>query len=142
MKHTALRSRVYDKTIHTEYASETYDSTPPHSSFTIFICQKKVKKICNFLIRVFFKTADIRSEEKYRKHETVLQELFIGRDNVNLLLREVHAVTFHTIQRHQKVLFFLFQVFCFCVFCRYRFGKLFLQYSCCLYVGFLISALS
>ena len=104
--------------------------------------KKKVKKICNFLIRVFFKTADIRSEEKYGKHETVLQELFIGRDNVNLLLREVHAVTLHTIQRHQKVLFFLFQVFYFCVFCRCCFGKLFLQYSCCLYVGFLISALS
>ena len=42
----------------------------------------------------------------------------------------------------RRYCFFLFQVFCFCVFCRYRFGKLFLQYSCCLYVGFLISALS
>lgn len=119
-----------------------FDFTFLNISFAISFFKKKVKKICNFLIRVFFKTADIRSEEKYRKHETVLQELFIGRDNVNLLLREVHAVTFHTIQRHQKVLFFLFQVFCFCVFCRCRFGKLFLQYSCYLYVGFLISVLS
>ena len=119
-----------------------FDFTFLNISFAISFCQKKVKKICNFLIRVFFKTADIRSEEKYGKHETVLQELFIGRDNVNLLLREVHADTLHTIQCHQKVLFFLFQVFCFCVFCRYRFGKLFLQYSYCLYVGFLISALS
>ena len=83
-----------------------FDFTFLNISFAMSFCQKKVKKICNFLIRVFFKTADISSEEKYGKHETVLQELFIGCDNVNLLLREVHADTLHTIQCHQKVLFF------------------------------------
>ena len=72
MKHTALRIRVYDKTIHTEHASETYDSTPSHSSFTIFICQKKVKKICKCVVRVFFKKAEIRYNEKQEEHAHVL----------------------------------------------------------------------
>ena len=73
MKHTALRSRVYDKTIQTEYASETYDSTPPRSYFTIFVCQKKVKKICKCVVRVFLKKAEMRCNEKQEEHAHVLR---------------------------------------------------------------------
>ena len=73
MKHTAFRIRVYDKTIQTEHASETYDSTPSHSSFTIFICQKKVKKICKCAVRGFFKKAGMRCNEKQEKHAHVLR---------------------------------------------------------------------
>ena len=54
MKHSGLHHRVYEKTIRDGRAFITHGLTFLHTSFAIFICQKKVKKICNLIVRVFF----------------------------------------------------------------------------------------
>lgn len=43
--------------------------------FCYFLLSKKVKKICNFLIRVFLKNTDARRWERREKHASVLRRI-------------------------------------------------------------------
>jgi len=63
MNYPRLHIRVYDKAVRPEQAFQMLDLTFLYISFSIFFCQKKVKKICKFSVRVFFKNADIRRGE-------------------------------------------------------------------------------
>ena len=42
-------------------------------SFAILFCQKKVKKICKYVIRVFFKKAIMKCEKRHGRHASFLR---------------------------------------------------------------------
>ena len=50
MKHSGMHYRVYEKTIRYERAFMMQDLTFLYISFAISFCQKKVKKICKFIV--------------------------------------------------------------------------------------------
>ena len=62
--HSALHCRVYKKSVWLEMGFIVLDLTFLYISFAIFFCQKKVKKIRGSVARVFFKSADMRSEKE------------------------------------------------------------------------------
>ncbi len=67
MNHSGPRCKVYEKTVRDERALIIRDLTFLYISFAILFCQNKVKKICKFVVRVFFKNADIEADGKYGK---------------------------------------------------------------------------
>ena len=82
-----MHYRVYEKTIRYERAFMMRNLTFLYISFAIFFCQKKVKKICKFIVWVFFKTAYMRREQKRGEYAFFSLWGFISCNNVNLLSR-------------------------------------------------------
>ena len=67
MNHSGSHYRVYGNMVRTEMTFVVPDLTFLYISFAILFCQNKVKKICKFVVRVFFKNADIEADGKYGK---------------------------------------------------------------------------
>ena len=63
MKDSGLYSRVYCNAVWAETAYIMRVLTFLYISFSILFCQKKVKKNCKYVARVFFKKAGMRCEE-------------------------------------------------------------------------------
>ena len=73
MNNPVLHYGVYKKSVWSESACITSDLTFAHTSFAILFCQKKVKKNCKFTVRVFYKKADMRRDEKHGKQASLLR---------------------------------------------------------------------
>ena len=63
MKDSGLYGRVYCNAVWVERAYIMRVLTFLYISFAILFCQKKVKKNCKYVARVFFKKAGMRCEE-------------------------------------------------------------------------------
>ena len=68
MNYSRLRHRVYEKTVLCEMPFIVYDLTFLYISFAKKFCQKKVKKNCKSVVRVFFKSAFISREVRTREN--------------------------------------------------------------------------
>ena len=64
------------------------DLTFPYISFAKKFCQKKVKKNCKYVARVFFENTDMRRKKRHGKLANVLRGWFIGRGDADLSLRD------------------------------------------------------
>ena len=67
MNHSGPHCWVYEKKVRDERALIIHDLTFFYISFAILFCQNKVKKICKFVVRVFFKNADIEADGRHEK---------------------------------------------------------------------------
>lgn len=67
MNHSGPHCWVYEKTVRDERVLIICDLTFLYISFVILFCQNKVKKIYKFVVRVFFKNADIEADGKHGK---------------------------------------------------------------------------
>ena len=65
MNYSGIRYRVYEKTVLYEMPFIGYDLTFLYISFAKKFCQKKVKKNCKSVARVFFKNACIARYENH-----------------------------------------------------------------------------
>ncbi len=63
MKDSGLYGRIYCNAVWAERAYIMWVLTFLYTSFSILFCQKKVKKNCKYVARVFFKKAGMRCEE-------------------------------------------------------------------------------
>ena len=103
MNNPVLHYGVYKKSVWSESACITSDLTFVHTSFAILFCQKKVKKNCKFTVRVFYKKADMRRDEKHGKQAFLLRWWFIGCGNVDLSSCDETTVTVHTTPNCRKI---------------------------------------
>ena len=74
MNYPRFLNRVYDKAPKSEHAFMMVYLTFLYISFANLFCQKKVKKICKSVVRVFFKHNDMRREKKHWKHVQAVGE--------------------------------------------------------------------
>ena len=79
---------MYDKAARPEQAFLMLDLTFPYISFAKNFCQKKVKKNCKYVARVFFENTDMRRKKRHGKLANVLRGWFIGRGDADLSLRD------------------------------------------------------
>ena len=96
------RYRVYQKTALSEMPFITQNITFPHAYFPNLFCQKKVKKICKYVARVFFKNTDNDKWWNFREICSALAVMIYWLFCVNVLFREQIWCYAYTISRCQK----------------------------------------
>ena len=93
---------VYGNVVRGKIAFVMLDLTFRNISFAILFCQKKVKKICKYVARVFFKNTDNDKWWNFREICSALAVMMYWLFCVNVLFREQIWCYAYTISRCQK----------------------------------------